>query len=172
MTKVQPPLPPGASLGDLNPDLAFSYEIARLFESRSVTTSLTGEQVEYQEVQVGYTKRPAWFPFVSIHTADTDIGVTMSGAGSHGLRARRLDTEFALVIRDESPDAAHGRARLSDLKYDVIHLLASVAGGGETFRTLRIDKVEMVGITPEDVTEPVPWGFLGQVLAFGTVSFK
>ena len=172
MSKIVPPLPPGATLDDLNPDLAFSYELARAFDGRSIGLSLEKDAVSYKEVQIGFTKRPAWFPYVSIHTADTDMSVNTSGAGTHGLRARKLESEFAVLVRDEHPSAQLGRARLTDFKYDVIQTLAKLAGGGDTYRTIPVSKVEMLGITPDDVTENVSWGFMGQVLALGTVSFK
>lgn len=170
MTLINPELAPGQTLDQVNPDLAFSYELARKFQDRQVNLSLEENPITYTEVQIGYIKRPAWFPYVSIHTSDSPMTITHMGQGA-GMRARQLSSEFGLIVRDESGDEQLGRARLTDLKWDVIQLLAGMAGGGETYRYLDIDRIEMVGITPEETTEPVPWAHSGQVLALGTVFF-
>lgn len=166
MTEINPPLPDGKTLDDLNPDLAFSYELAEEFIGREIEMSLETNPVSYLEVQIGYTKRPAWFPYVSIHTADTDMNIDKMGHGA-SLRARSLATDFAVLIRDESSDEQLGRARLTDLKYDLMRILGKMAGGGKTYKYIEIHKVELIGITPDDVEESVPWGYSGQVLALG-----
>lgn len=168
---INPPLPFNKTLDDLNPDLAFSYELAEQFVERKVPLSLEDTELEFTEVQVGYTKRPAWFPYVSIHTADTDLSIETLGRGAN-LGARSLATEFAVLIRDEASDEQLGRARLTDLKYDLMRILGKMAGGGKTYRYLEIDKVELIGITPEDIEESPSWSFSGQVLALGRVHFN
>lgn len=169
--KINPPLQPGQVLRDLNPSLAFSYELAQRFEKREVPLSLQKTPISFQEVQVGFTKRPAWFPYVSIHTADIDFSIKQLGRGADQ-GARKLHTEFAVLIRDESSDEQLGRARLTDLQWDLVSLLGEAAGGGETYRYLDIEKIELIGITPDDVEENVAWGYSGQVLALGTVWFQ
>jgi len=170
MAEINPPLPLGKTLDDLNPDLAFSYELAEQFVDREVELSLENEPLRFSEIQVGYTKRPSWFPYVSIHTADTDLTIERLGLGAN-LRARSLATDFAILIRDEASDEQLGRARLTDLKYDLMRVLGRMSGGGRTYRHLEIQKVELIGITPEDVEESPTWGFTGQVLALGRVHF-
>lgn len=167
---INPPMPFNKSLDDLNPDLAFSYELAEKFVDRTVPLSLEDTDLSYTEIQVGYTKRPAWFPYVSIHTADTDMSIETLGRGAD-LAARSLATDFAILIRDEASDEQLGRARLTDLKYDLMRVLGKMAGGGKTFRHLEIEKVELIGITPEDIEEAPSWAFSGQVLALGRVHF-
>lgn len=167
---INPPLPFSKTLDDLNPDLAFSYELAEQFVDRTVPLSLEDRELGFYEIQVGYTKRPAFFPYVSIHTADTDMSIQTLGRGAD-LVARSLATDFAILIRDEGSDEQLGRARLTDLKYDLMRVLGKMASGGKTFRHLEIEKVELIGITPEDVEESQSWGFSGQVLAMGRVHF-
>lgn len=170
MSDPQLQLPFGVSLDDLNPDLAFAHELASFFREREISFSMGGSAA-YSEIQVGYTKRPAFFPFMSVQTADTEFPITTSGAGG-GKRARTLETEFLVCIRYESSDPEEGFARLTDLKWDAVNTLMRRTEGGRTYRYLDVTRAELLGMSEENPESNSDWaGYAGQVLIIGTVRF-
>lgn len=144
-------------------------ELAALFQDRQVQFS-DDSSAAYAEIQVGYQKQPAWYPFLSLHSVNTKFPVIRSGQGM-GLGSRKVTTDFLLSIRYESSDPDEGFARLTDLKWDAITTLTQHTTG-LTYRYLDIDEAETLVITPEDPDKNLDWGFMGQVLLSGHCMFS
>lgn len=165
-----PTLPAGVAVDDLNPDLAALHELAQRFVNREVKFSYGGSTT-YQEVQVGYVRRPAWYPSVSLVTADSDFSLESTG-NSAGMRARRAQSEVLISVQYEDPDTEQGFARLSDLKWDLAQLAAQASGGGAYYKYLRFGEIESVELVPEDPETDLAWGFRALVMLPGTLYFK
>ncbi|GAA5500461.1 hypothetical protein Dxin01_00182 [Deinococcus xinjiangensis] len=172
---IDPPLPAGQTIDQVNPDLAFCYELAEHFRDRKIALSLEDHQLDYLGVDIGFTRRPDYFPYVSIQTADADFSVKTLGRGA-GEVARNKGTEFALIVVYEDADQQLGYARLTDIKWNIRELMIQLSGGGHSFRYLDVQKIEMMGLTKQEaeneITENAPWGYRGQVIVFGSVEFK
>lgn len=163
-------LPYGVSEANLNPDLAALHEIGALLKDRVITYSYGGTDT-FKEVQVGFVRRPAWFPAISLVTGDSDFGLRSSGSGA-GLRARNAQSDFLLSIQYEDADTEQGFARMSDLKWDLGEFLARISGAGKFYHHLTFSEIESAELVPEDPEVDLSWGFRGLVMAAGTIHFK
>lgn len=151
-----------------NRDLPFLEELKGILTAETFQYS-DGTEGEFAEVQIGIQKRPAWFPFLSLHTSETDFAVQSSGKGA-GMRARRKQSDIVIEIMHQCADPEEGQARLLDLKWLLVELLAEHTDG-QTYRFMDIGRADHMLITNENPTEDLPWGFQGQIVLTGTVEF-
>lgn len=151
-----------------NPDVLLAEYLAGLFREHQISYS-NGETGRFAEIEVGFQKQPAFFPYLSVHTGRTDFPVSSMGQGS-GAASRDLSTEFVLAIRLEHFSPEQGYRELTDLKWSALSLItehSSATGSDVPYRYLKLSAAELTYVTPEEVDAPLDWGFAGMVLIAG-----